>query len=70
MPPHKPNILLFGAARIDDPIKGLDYTIDALNHIFDNYPEIANKTAVYFFGNIKNHRHSTVCDSLTDISVW
>lgn len=54
MPPQKPNILLFGAARIDDPIKGLDYTIDALNHIFDNYPEIASTTAIYFFGNMKN----------------
>lgn len=54
MPPQKPNILLFGAARIDDPIKGLDYTIDALNYIFDNYPQIASSTAVYFFGNLKN----------------
>lgn len=51
--PEKPNVLLFGAARIDDPIKGLDYTIDALNYIFDNHPEIASKTAIYFFGHIK-----------------
>lgn len=50
---EKPNILLFGAARLDDPIKGLDYTIDALNHIFDNYPEIASKTCIYFFGAIR-----------------
>ena len=33
---------------------GLDYAIDALNHIFDNYPEIASTTAVYFFGQLKN----------------
>lgn len=52
--PEKPYVLLFGAARIDDPIKGVDYTIDALNYIFDNYPEIASKTCIYFFGNIKN----------------
>lgn len=52
--PDKPNIILFGAARLDDPIKGLDYAIDALNHIFDNYPEIASTTAVYFFGQLKN----------------
>lgn len=51
---EKPNILLFGAARLDDPIKGLDYTIDALNYIFDYHPEIASKTAIYFFGHIKN----------------
>ncbi|MCM1076958.1 MAG: glycosyltransferase [Bacteroides sp.] len=54
MPPLKTNILLFGAARIDDPIKGLDYTIDALNYIFDNYPDIASVTAIYFFGSMKN----------------
>lgn len=52
--PEKPYKLIFGAARIDDPIKGLDYTIDALNYIFDNYPEIASKTAIYFFGGMKN----------------
>lgn len=51
---QKPNIILFGAARVDDPIKGLDYAIDALNYIFDNYPEIASTTAIYFFGNIKD----------------
>lgn len=56
MPPETPNIILFGAARIDDPIKGLDYTIDALNHIFDNHPEIASTTTVYFFGSMKNPR--------------
>lgn len=52
--PEKPNIILFGAARLDDPIKGLDYIIDALNYIFDNYPILASKTAVYFFGSMKN----------------
>lgn len=52
--PEKPNIILFGAARLDDPIKGLDYMIDALNYIFDNYPLLSSKTAVYFFGALKN----------------
>ncbi len=50
----KPNIILFGAARLDDPIKGLEYTIEALNYIFDTHPEVARDTAVYFFGAIKN----------------
>ena len=50
----KPNLILFGAARIDDPIKGLNYTIDALNYIFDNNPEIATTSAIYFFGAMKN----------------
>lgn len=52
--PDKPNLILFGAARLDDPIKGLDYTIDALNYIFDNHPEIAIKSAVYFYGHLKD----------------
>lgn len=54
LPTHKPNVILFGAARIDDPIKGLDYAIDALNYIFDNHPDVASTTCVYFFGNLKN----------------
>ncbi|MDE6090732.1 MAG: glycosyltransferase [Duncaniella sp.] len=52
--PGKKNLILFGAARLDDPIKGLDYTIDALNYIFDNNPEVALNTCVFFFGSIKN----------------
>ena len=47
-------LILFGAARIDDPIKGLGYTIDALNFIFDDYPEIASSAAVVFFGDIRD----------------
>lgn len=54
LPGNKQDIILFGAARLDDPIKGIDQAIDALNYIFDNYPEIATNTAVYFFGQVKN----------------
>ena len=43
-----------GANRLDEPSKGLDYAIDALNHIFDNYPETATDTAVYLFGCLRN----------------
>lgn len=50
----RPNLILFGAARLDDPIKGLDYAIDAFNEIFDNYPEIATKTEVHFFGTMRD----------------
>ncbi|MCM1519661.1 MAG: glycosyltransferase [Lachnoclostridium sp.] len=51
---RKPNVICFGAARLDDPIKGLPYAIDALNYIFDNYPEVANDSVAFFFGNVKN----------------
>lgn len=50
----KPNLIIFGAARLDDPIKGLPYAIDALNYIFDNHPEVASDTAVYLFGELRN----------------
>ena len=50
----KPHLILMGANRLDEPSKGLDYAIDALNHIFDNYPETATDTAVYLFGCLRN----------------
>lgn len=49
------NIILMGAARLDDPIKGFRYAIDAFNYIFDNYPDVANKCTVVLFGDIRNH---------------
>lgn len=47
-------IILFGAARLDDPIKGIGMAIDALNHIFDNYPEVASDCVAVFYGNIRD----------------
>lgn len=46
--------ILMGAARLDDPIKGLPYAIEALNMIFDENPAIANTTEVIFFGELKD----------------
>lgn len=51
---YSKNIILMGAARLDDPIKGLDYAIDALNLLFDNYPETANSSVAVLFGSLKN----------------
>ena len=42
------------AARIDDTIKGLPYAIDALNYIFDNYPDIARRMTVIFVGELRD----------------
>lgn len=42
------------AARLDDTIKGLPYAIDALNYIFDNYPEKARDMTVIFVGEIRD----------------
>lgn len=47
-------LIVMGAARLDDPIKGLPYAIDALNYLFDNEPEIARNCVAVFFGDIKD----------------
>lgn len=51
---YSKNIILMGAARLDDPIKGLDYAIDALNTIFDNNPHVANTSLAVMFGAVRN----------------
>lgn len=63
----KPNLILIGAARLDDPIKGLQYSIDALNYIFDNHPEVATNTAVYLFGAMRDPQ---MLDSLRISHRW
>lgn len=51
----KKYVIVMGAARLDDPIKGLPYAIDALNHLFDNYPELSRKSIAVFFGDTKSN---------------
>lgn len=48
--------LVMGAARLDDPIKGLDIAVDALNYIFDNRPDVANDTGIILFGELRDRR--------------
>lgn len=52
--PEGVNVILMGAARLDDPIKGLGYAVDALNYIFDNRPEVARDTIMVFFGAVRD----------------
>lgn len=49
-----PNIILMGAARLDDPIKGLPYAVEALNYLFDNNPELSRDSVAVFFGDIRD----------------
>lgn len=44
------HIISFGAAKLDDPVKGLSYAIDALNILMDESPDIAAGTIAVFFG--------------------
>lgn len=47
-------LIVMGAARLDDPIKGFSYAIDALNILFDNRPDIARSARAVFFGNLRD----------------
>lgn len=53
--PDSKKIILMGAARLDDPVKGLPLAIDALNRLK------RNDTVAVFFGGLRNP------DSLADL---
>lgn len=54
--PEDSLIILFGAARIDDPIKGLDILIDSIKYLTIRKPEIKDRLHLVMFGNIKNDK--------------
>lgn len=47
-------LILMGAARLDDPIKGLPYAVEALNILAERRPDIAATTQAVFFGNLRD----------------
>lgn len=49
--PKEPGLIVMGAARLDDPIKGLDHAIAALNMLADSNHPTAH---VAFFGELRN----------------
>lgn len=51
---HQKKVIGMGAARLDDPIKGLKYAIEALNHLFDTNPELSNDAEAIFFGELRD----------------
>ncbi len=46
--------IIFGAARLDDPIKGLPVLKEALKFILENHPSIAGKLELVTFGSVKD----------------
>lgn len=46
--------ILFGAARLDDPIKGLDTLKEVSRILREEYPELTGKLEIAMFGNIKD----------------
>lgn len=46
-------LILMGAARLDDPIKGLEYAIKSLNIFVDRYPDETARCQAVFFGDMR-----------------
>lgn len=46
--------IIMGAARLDDPVKGLPILVEATRYIRNNHPELAAIMELVTFGNIRN----------------
>ena len=46
--------LLFGAARLDDSIKGLDVLVEATGKLRDDHPDIGRRLEIVTFGGVKD----------------
>lgn len=53
LPAHK-KIFVMGAARLDDPIKGLDRLIDITRHMAAHKPGLAQQCHLLLYGDMKN----------------
>ena len=47
-------VIVMGAARLDDSIKGFDLLIDATGHLRKAYPQIADRLHIVLFGDIRD----------------
>lgn len=52
--PNNKKLILMGAARLDDPIKGVGYAIDAINLFVAQYPNEAKDCELVLFGDIRD----------------
>lgn len=50
----KPNLILIVSPHLDANGKSFDTTLQALNKIFDNEPELASESAVYLLGHMSD----------------
>lgn len=51
---HEGIRLLFGAARLDDPVKGIGILAEATHILRERYPELAAKMELVTFGGVKD----------------
>lgn len=54
MQSHPSPRLIFGAARLDDPIKGFDILCDALAVFAERYPDLASSLTLTLYGSIRD----------------
>ena len=47
-------VIVMGAARLDDPVKGFDQLIAATKHVAEHKPELAQRLHLLLFGAIKD----------------
>lgn len=55
--PEDKLLILFGAARIDDPIKGLELFLEAVRLLAESSPRLSERLHIVFFGYLK-HREA------------
>lgn len=61
--PHDKFRILMGAARLDDPVKGLPILVEATKILKDRYPEESKGIELVTFGNVRNP------DALNDVAL-
>ncbi|MCH4155216.1 MAG: glycosyltransferase [Muribaculaceae bacterium] len=49
-------VIVMGAARLDDDVKGFNFVIEMSRKIVANHPELADKLHIVLFGNIRNQQ--------------
>ena len=47
-------LIVMGAARLDDPVKGLSMAIEALNLLITKHPDMADQVEAIFFGGLRD----------------
>lgn len=47
-------VVIMGAARLDDPVKGFEYVIEASKYIAEHKPELKKRLHLIFYGTIRN----------------
>lgn len=52
--PEDKKVIIMGAARLDDPIKGFDMMVESMNEIANNRPDLAQKLHLLLYGTIRD----------------